>query len=235
MNYTRYTIASDQQTILAEVVTIAETECSQCGATWLPGLSPQSCPYCGHQHFIESDSKQLFTLAESASSYGRDIRGVVRALWNGSVDIDQADENFVETVRIYLTRAYYAGARECGVAPDELSVEERNQLRSIITNETVRVFSFLLDVEKGNKAAGILFRNYRGRIRAWTNRYPDTQGRAQVTACSNMKTQWTLGKAEHCSSCIKLAGKVKRNSFWQRKGVLPRVPNSPYLECRGFL
>ena len=38
----------------------------------------------------------------------------------------------------------------------------------------------------------------------------------------------------NCSSCLKLSGKVKRMSFWNSHGILPRVAGADYLICRGY-
>ena len=56
----------------------------------------------------------------------------------------------------------------------------------------------------------------------------------KVMLDSDRNMRWTLGNADHCRSCLKLAGKVKRGSFWLLKGILPAQPNAWYLDCRGW-
>jgi hypothetical protein len=69
------------------------------------------------------------------------------------------------------------------------------------------------------------------RLPMWINRYTEVVNTAKTMACANQKLMWTLGPTEHCSSCLKLEGKVKRGKFWQESGVLPQ---SRQLECGGF-
>lgn len=177
---------------------------------------------------------ELAELSRKASEYARELRGIARGLWNGSVDFDQAFSLFTSTIRLRLQSAWYAGAKECGVLPAELSPEELTAMGQVIANEDSRVYQFLDWIEQNNKVSGGKFAPVQSRAGTWANRYDDVKGRAMVMACADLKTRWTLGVAEHCSSCVKLAGKVKRNSYWNRTGILPRVPGATYLECRGF-
>lgn len=205
--YTKYTVADDHLTILSEVVTYEPPE--------------------------------ITTLSEQAAGYRRDINGIVRSVWNSTMAVEQGFELFEDSVRFHLTRAWYAGAKECGISPNELSLDERNQLRSVIASETARIFSFLLEVEEGNKAAGVLFGRYRSRVDTWALRYPDVQNRARVMACGDKKLEWVINYTRNvknnCSSCMKLSGKVKRGSTWQRLGIQPQNPPNDLLVCQGWL
>jgi hypothetical protein len=69
------------------------------------------------------------------------------------------------------------------------------------------------------------------RIPMWVNRYTEVVNTAKTMAGADRKLKWVLGPTEHCSSCLKLAGKVKRGSFWQASGIQPQ---SSSLACGGF-
>ncbi len=70
------------------------------------------------------------------------------------------------------------------------------------------------------------------RIPMWTNRYREVQTTAQLMSGENFKQIWILGPTEeHCKSCSKLAGKVKRKSFWLASGIQPRASS---LSCGGW-
>jgi hypothetical protein len=52
-------------------------------------------------------------------------------------------------------------------------------------------------------------------------------------ACGDGKFKWVLGPTEHCTTCAKLEGLVKRGSWW-RDNVLPQNPPNEKLECGGW-
>jgi hypothetical protein len=54
---------------------------------------------------------------------------------------------------------------------------------------------------------------------------------ALLSADKNGMYEWALGKAEHCSDCLRLNGQRHRMRDWKRKGLLPQ---SDVLECGGF-
>ena len=69
------------------------------------------------------------------------------------------------------------------------------------------------------------------RIPMWVNRYNDVVNTAKIMAGGDKKLKWVLGPTEHCSSCSKLAGKVKRGSVWIASGIQPQ---SRSLACGGY-
>jgi hypothetical protein len=172
-------------------------------------------------------------LAEQfSSSYVRDIRGIVRAFWNGTLDYDQAWGLFQDTVRIGLTRAWYEGAAECGIQPSELTDDERYALQGAIYTESGHIAGFLEAIEAGSKANGGALAPLLSRAGMWGNRYLDVTNRAKLMACGNQKMRWDLGPTkDHCESCLKLNGKVKRASQWDEADIRPQ---SPRLKCGGY-
>lgn len=181
------------------------------------------------------------TLAEQAglaSLYGRELRGIVRALWGGVLDFDQAFSMFQSTVRIGLTRAWHEGAILCNIAPADLSAAERQALASVIFTEFNSIFSFLLSVEQGSKANGGKVAPLLSRVNMWTLRYPDVVTRAQLMACADQPLEWVINAVRHvkenCDSCLRLNGKVKRASYWARAGVQPQNPPNDKLICGGW-
>ena len=53
------------------------------------------------------------------------------------------------------------------------------------------------------------------------------QGQMAAKENPKLRWEWTPEK-EHCSSCEKLQGKVKRHSQWEAAGLYPQAP---VLEC----
>ena len=170
-----------------------------------------------------------------SASYGRDIRGVVRAQWSGAIDIDQAFDIFSDTVRIGLTRAWHEGAAECGIQPSELTPQERAALTSATISETSRIWAFLQVIEQNNKASGGSLAPLLSRAGMWALRYDDVVTRAKLMACADQKLEWVQGPtSDKCPTCTRMNGKVKRASQWAENGVHPRQPPNATIQCHGW-
>ena len=87
------------------------------------------------------------------------------------------------------------------------------------------------NLELKQKEPDLTLRAASSRIPMWTNRYTEVMNTAKVMAGGDRKLKWVLGPTEHCSSCMKLAGKVKRGSMWVASGIQPQ---SRSLECGGY-
>lgn len=185
-----------------------------------------------------SEANEKFS--ESAADFRSGLRATIRGLWLGVLDYYEAYDNLYSIIQKGATRAWEEGAMTCGVAPDELSPEERLGLQQAITDALGYVDGLLTFVMAHSKAEGgklgVVGRTggVMSRVDLWVNRYEEIRQKAMTIACADMKTRWTLGVSEHCDSCLKLTGKVKRNSYWQKMGILPRVPGADYLICRGY-
>jgi len=171
-----------------------------------------------------------------AASYGRDIRGIFRALWAGTADAEFSLDLMNDTVRIGLTRAFVEGTAQCGIVPAEWSPEEKDALRDAIYNEQSRIWPTLMFIEENSKANGGKWAIIARRATWRAQRYEDIASLAKVMSCGDKKLEWVLGYGikKHCDSCVKLAGKVKRASTWNRAGIRPRNPPNPMLICGGW-
>lgn len=173
-------------------------------------------------------------MSAGSVNYRSGIRSAIRGLWMAALDYNQFTEGMLSVIHRGIPAAWYEGAAECGILPADLSPEEKTALRQAIFHEENYIGRLAIDIEAGSKANGGLLRPLMARGQVWVNRYEEVRQKAMVMACADLKTRWTLGAAEHCSSCVKLSGKIKRNSYWRRVGILPRVPAAPYLECQGY-
>jgi hypothetical protein len=155
------------------------------------------------------------------------------------MDLDQSFDLFVFNIRAGLTAAWHRGMRSVGLQPVDMTPQERIELAQIIQNETSRVFPFLIDVEQNSKANGGKLGPHTTRVNTWANRFPDVENRARLVAQNDPKLEWQINvvrQVEHnCNTCLRLNGKVKRASAWQRADLHPQNPPNPHLECEGWL
>lgn len=173
-------------------------------------------------------------LSKDAGGYTRAIRACVRALWSGEWDYDLFFQGMLDTIRYHIPQAWHAGAKECGVLPSELTQAERIALEQAIQYELQWIDGFAAAIMENSKADGGKLGPLVNRSKVWTGRWEGVKVKAMTMACKDRKLKWVLGPTEHCRSCLKLAGKIKRASYWNERGILPRVHKAPYLECGGW-
>jgi len=170
-----------------------------------------------------------------ASAYRMAIRNAVRGLWTGAIDYDQFYDIMLTTIRNGQTAAFYEGAKECGILPGDLTPRERFRIEQAINYENQWIDGFAQAIEEGSKANGGKLTPLFARAEPWIGRYVGLRSEARAMACADKKLKWVQGPtSDTCSSCTKLNGKVKRGSYWQERGIFPRVHGAPYLECNGF-
>jgi len=172
---------------------------------------------------------------DGTDRYRASLRNAVRGVWNSAIDYDQFFDVMLMTVRRFLTMAWQEGAKECGVLLSDMSPEERIALEQAIAYENQWIAGLGNAAEEGSRANGGMLTPLYVRLETWIGRYKGVRDKAKTMSCGDKKLKWVQGPTEKsCSSCSKLNGKVKRASYWNRVGVLPRVHGSPYLACNGF-
>jgi hypothetical protein len=181
---------------------------------------------------------------DGESDFQLETRAAFRKVWSGIISdpFDFVDE-MVGIITRGLTRAWIEGAKEEGIEEQDLTETERNALEDLINGQFVFLPGLSQDILEIREKAiedGVTpgLRNMPtslfNRASLWVNRYGQARTQGKIMAAADKPTVWLLGEAEHCSSCIRLNGKVKRASFWVKSGILPRVPGAPYLECKGY-
>lgn len=167
------------------------------------------------------------------AQYRRGMRAEARGLWLGISTLDDFLWGFGVVIDQGLTRAWYEGAAECGIRPEELSGPEREQLKRYIFSQRLFMGRFgEALMELPNKAAGGKLGAYFARLDTWVNRYNEVQVHAAAMACGDRKKTWVLGwTKKHCVSCLGFEGRVYRYSTWLQNGALPQ---SKRLRCNGY-
>jgi hypothetical protein len=178
--------------------------------------------------------KQFIDEEKSLSTFRVGIRSNVRGLWNGSLTKSNFTNGMQSTITRGFNQAWAEGAGQCGVGMDELTERELNKLKQMINEQFPFIPGFADDVIEKNKASGGKLQPHIDRADMWISQYRVVHDQAGGMACSDVKKKWKLGAAEHCPSCLKLAGIVKRYSFWIKSGILPQRNGARYLFCGGF-
>lgn len=167
--------------------------------------------------------------------YGVDIRSSVRGLWRGDIGRASFFDGMMSTIRRGMRKAWLEGAATCGISDySELTVAEVSALSELVRSQYGYLVGFADSIEDGSRDNGGKLGPHIDRSELWTRRYNEAFERGRAMACADKKLKWVLGETEHCSSCLKLAGKVKRASYWADRGIFPAVPGARYLECRGY-
>lgn len=179
-------------------------------------------------------------MASIFDEYRRGIRAAVRALWSGAFGADEFEaklqffDSMEATIRRVLRKSWNIGLKDVGIKPDEQTTEEQLQLSRIVQNETNFIFGFADAIWNGRKGVGKLGPLFT-RANGWIQRARDVRNQATMLAKTNPKLEWVFDPAkEHCTSCARLNGKVKRLSFWKTADVHPQQFPNPKLECTGF-
>lgn len=171
----------------------------------------------------------------SYSAYRTGLRSIVRGLWSGAISLGQFSDEMRGIINRRLTQAWDEGAAECGIKPDEYTIDEQSALGNAIRSELGYVTEFGLAIQADSQANGGKLQPFFSRVETWANRYNDYKNRAKTMSCQDQKLVWILGATEqHCRTCPRLNGKVKRASFWQSSGIRPQSPPNPSIECGGW-
>jgi hypothetical protein len=168
---------------------------------------------------------------KSVEGFGSAVRASTRGLWSGAFDSADFTDSMISAIIRYLNEAWAEGTKECGIKEDELTSQEISARDQLITSQFPHVRGFADDIVAGSKANGGKLGPQLQRGSVWVHRYEEAKNQAKSMACGNRKLKWTLGEAEHCTTCLKLSGKVKRGSQWNDAGIYPQMRS---LECRGY-
>jgi len=165
-------------------------------------------------------------MASGIDNYRSGIRASIRGLWLAVFDFGQFYDAMDTAVTNNFTRAWREGAAECGVTPEDMTTEEKDALRNAIFLERGFIDGFAEHIMAHDKKNGGALEPLFSRGELWVLRYEAIRNLAQQMACKDEKLEWVLGmlKKEHCPSCIKVAGIVKRGSVWAKHDVRPQHP-----------
>lgn len=165
----------------------------------------------------------------SEANFTRSIQESVYGLWSGRIDMDLFIDQMNTTLNLGYRDAWYEGAKQCGVMPDELTANEILEIRSEVVKDYGFIFGFAEHIEQNSRANGKLLRTLAPRANLWKNRYTAVRDRAMTLACGDQKLKWIRHASDSCVTCLALDGKVYRASVWRANDVRPQHPSK--LAC----
>lgn len=164
--------------------------------------------------------------------YRAGIRSAVYGFWRGAGDYNWFLDAMIVVIDRQIPLAYYEGAAECGIAPDEITFEERMNIQRAILEQRMFIGGFADHIEQNTKALGGKRGPLYSRIDMWVARYNEVRERAKSKACADMKAEWIYGDTvAHCRDCSNVVGRVYRISIWDKYGW---IPGSKDLACGGW-
>jgi len=167
----------------------------------------------------------------TVNSYQKSIMVAVRGLWLGVFNEGQFFTEMVLAVERNIFQAFRDGFAEFGISMDDMSTSEKGAMFRYMSEQVKHIDGLADFVEANSKANDGLLRTSLNRTKIWSNRYLEAKNLARTFASRDANLMWQLGKAEHCGSCLKMEGKVKRGSVWLASGVRPQ---HEALECGGW-
>lgn len=165
------------------------------------------------------------------AAYGLALRRATYGLWAGRLSYNGFIDTLISDLLTYLAEAYYEGAAKMGIRKDELTDAEVTELTGRIFNQFQYTYTLAQFVQSNSKENGKLLRVAQSRIPMWLTTYDRFVNFGMLAAKEDPKLKWVLGATEHCDSCKKLAGKVKRKSQWMAADIYPKHGN---LACGGW-
>ncbi len=170
----------------------------------------------------------------SENNFRAAIRSAVRGLWTGDLSDSQFDEIMRTAIEREFWKAFEEGIDSCGYTLLDLEDDEKQIVKDEIANNEQYIDQFSFDIQTEQLYGGSLEKMF-SRAEMWIVRYKEIVAIGRVTVCGDTKLEWRLGETEeHCESCEKLDGIVKRASFWDEHDVHPQGAENEKLMCGGW-
>jgi hypothetical protein len=169
----------------------------------------------------------------NADEYARGIDQAASGYWK-----DGSAGNFVSrmkaVVKFGLRDAFDLGGADMGITPEDYNEQDTALRDEIITEEQSHINDLLHYLDGLANDPKAKLSDADSRLELWKARFDDVRNRAKMILGKDAKLEWIYGDTEHCDTCARLNGVVKRASFWQTHGVLPQAPPNPMLQCGGW-
>ena len=170
-------------------------------------------------------------MASGIDGYRASLRASIRGLWNNSLSQGEFLAAMQSAINRGLTQAWLAGAKDCVLNINDLTIEERAKLALFIVEQVSFVQKLSDDIVRSDKQSGGLLGGLIARADMWANVWNEVKQTAEAMCKGNEKREWILGPTkEKCKTCRSLSGRVYRYSTW----LANVIPPSHKTQCRGY-
>jgi len=159
----------------------------------------------------------------------------VRELYEAKIVYDAFIDRMSDIIPQQLRKAWNAGMRANGLDPARDQTPEWEAVFiEFVVGQFEHVDRFAADIVAARVAqsgtAGL-----RMRANMWANRYNECRDLATLTTARREDNLiWVLGEAEHCPTCLAIAGTVAGRDDWEIARDAGLFPKSGKLKCKGF-
>jgi hypothetical protein len=193
---------------------------------------PEVYPYLSREA-RKLAAKQFQNYRQLRSDYWSRIYDTIYAYLDGSKPITQY-RNSMQT----LVSDYYHEAADMGyeMSGGTLPINDATQRRldDRITKELEFVAALFLLLRKKEDISDFDVEAY-DRATGYTNSIDSIYLLGKLGGLKDEPLIWHLGNTtEHCKTCFSLDGTTHLASWYLENGYIPREPNSPTLDCKGF-
>jgi hypothetical protein len=165
-------------------------------------------------------------------AYRRGLRSVIRGLWSGVTNIQEASAAMESSIARGLRQAFNDGITAYGLTFDDLTADEIRIRDDRIAQELGYTRQLLEAVFDGSKANGGKLQPFFDRVELWVARYAEMQSIGQLVAARGRRLEYIYDPTkEHCVDCLALNGRVYTARVWLKWGIWPR---SSKLACFGI-
>ena len=131
--------------------------------------------------------------------FSRLIRKIARAFWRGSINRGEFWDAMADAIRAGFDKAWEWGAREVGIAPGELTVDELQTLSALKAEWYPRISDLAQTIYEKRQSGAKLKDWYTTVLKPWDIAYVKVQNQAKLAARANPKLMWLWNPAkEHC-------------------------------------
>lgn len=170
----------------------------------------------------------------TVDTYARHLHNYAAALWRGDIDVGEFVGVMTDEVESAMRNAWIEGMGECELDWENATEDDKTVQVALASGQLPYIPDYAAWIVLHNRETGARLDSLDARTQLWINRWEQVRSAATAKCCGETKLEWVVDMPkESCSSCLRLNMQVRRASFWQEKGVLPRVPDADYLVCKG--
>ena len=184
-----------------------------------------SIPYNLHRDLLD---------LKTEAHYTRVMWRAVRDLYNKTLTQFEFEDVMIKVIESQLRKAWYAGMREVGLTPEDMTAEYEAELQEIMLSE----FDYVPGLAQSIRDArdnDLPIDPFKARVELWVHRFTDVTNRAKLFCSKDgVRFKWVYGDTDHCTECEQLNGLVATAQEWQTSGIRPQSPPNPLLTCQGW-